>query len=990
MDVFDLFAKITLDTKGYDDGLSKAKSKLSAFGGAMGSAFGTVAKVGAAALTAATGAAVALGTSAVAAGYDFDKSMSQVAATLGKTTDEITDLRDFAQEMGRTTAFSATQAADALNYMALAGYDSEKSMKMLPNVLNLAAAGNMDLARASDMVTDTQTAFGLSIERTSQMVDEMAKAASTGNTSVEQLGDAFLVVGGLAKELNGGMITLADGTQAPVDGIQEMEIALTAMANAGVKGSEAGTHMRNMLLKLASPTAEGTKALEAMGVKVFDAEGKMRSLSDVFGDLNGKLGEMTQEKKIQTISKLFNTRDMAAAEAMLAAIGSDWDNIGESILDAQGAASQMADTQLDNLAGDVTLFKSALEGAQIAISDTLTPALRDFVKFGTDGLSTLTGAFKEGGLSGAVTAFGSILSEGITLIIAKIPEFIQAGIQLLSALGEGFAQNVDVILGAIEQVVTIILDTLGSGAEKEGDSAVVKFLSGLANIFINNLDKIVEIATNITMSLINGLTTHAGDIVKGAKDIVLKLAEGLTKAAPELIPAAVEMIIEFSEALLENPEELFSAAYELVHGIVTGLVKAVPILAKEAPILVSYLVEAIVKAIPLIIEVGGELIAGLVVGLIDGIGALWEGLGRVGQAIVDAICDFFGIHSPSTVFAEIGTFLIEGLIQGITDMIGDAVAAIGELGSAVIEGITGFFSDAWTQAKELASEAWGAIKDTATEAWGKIEEGAGKLRDNIGAFFDTAKTNAVNAWNDAKSKFSTVWSNVQSAFSTAGSWFQTTFTTAKNWAVGAWNDIKPKFTAKWNELKQAFNEGKAGDWFKKEFENAKDLAVKAWDDVKSKFGKVWENVKNAFNLDDALNWGKDLVSNFIGGIKAKAADLKEELKGVADKVKAFLGFSEPEEGPLSDFHTYAPDMMELFAKGIRDNTDIVTDQIKKSFDFGNMITAEGAMSTGGFNAGGVTINVYARDGQSARSIVDEIDYRIAKKTEAKKAVWGMS
>ena len=402
MKALSLKAVLGFDSSEYDSGLKNAESKASSFGSVIGNGFKTIAKVGAAALGAATTAATAFAASSVKTGMDFDKSMSQVAATMGKSMKDMQDeigsvdlawgtfsgnLREYAQEMGRNTAFSATQAADALNYMALAGYSVQESMTMLPNVLNLAAAGNMDLARASDMVTDTQTAFGLKMEEMPQLIDEMAKAASTGNTSVEQLGDAFLVVGGLAKELNGGMVTLADGTQKPVSGIQEMEIALTAMANAGVKGSEAGTHMRNMLLKLSDPTDEGTKALEAMGVTVFDTEGQMRSLSDVFGDLSNEMSKMTQEDKIQAISALFNTRDMASAEALLAAVSQDWDEIGESILDAEGAAQKMADTQLDNLAGDVTLFKSALEGAQNAVSDGLTPQLREFVQFGTNGLS---------------------------------------------------------------------------------------------------------------------------------------------------------------------------------------------------------------------------------------------------------------------------------------------------------------------------------------------------------------------------------------------------------------------------------------------------------------------------------------------------------------------------------------------------------------------------------------------------------------------------
>ena len=358
-EVFSLRAFLGLDSSEYEKGLDKALNA----GSALGSGLATAASVGLKAVTAATTAVVGFGTASVATGQEFDRSMSQVAATMGDKANDMVEyngntvssmeaLRDFAQEMGRTTAFSATQAADALNYMALAGYDAETSINMLPNVLNLAAAGSIDLARASDMITDTQTAFGISLERTTQMVDEMAKAASTGNTSVEQLGDAFLVVGGLAQDLNGGLVTLEDGSVHAVDGVQELEIALTAMANAGIKGSEAGTHMRNMLLKLSSPTEAGTNALEAMGVAVFDTEGNMRSLVDIFTDLSGAMGEMTQEQKLQTIADLFNTRDIASAEALLNAVTQDWDNIGQAIIGAWGDVDSFNQSFAEILGGE--------------------------------------------------------------------------------------------------------------------------------------------------------------------------------------------------------------------------------------------------------------------------------------------------------------------------------------------------------------------------------------------------------------------------------------------------------------------------------------------------------------------------------------------------------------------------------------------------------------------------------------------------------------
>lgn len=657
--VFELFAKLGLDSSEYEKGLGDAKTKAGSIGGAITGGLKTVAKVGAAALGVATAAVGKFASDSIAAGSTFDKSMSQVAATMGNvdktvgqdaeamdklrakaselgvafdettTATELSNavLRQFAQVEGQSTAYSASQAADALNFMALAGYDAATSVEMLPNVLNLAAAGNFDLARASDMVTDTQTAFGISLERTSQMVDEMAKASSTGNTSVEQLGDAFLVVGGLAKEMSGGMVELSDGTTATYDNIQELEIALTAMANAGIKGSEAGTHMRNMLLKLASPTKEGVAAFEDLGVTVFDNEGKMRSLSDIMGDLNNSMSNLTQEQKLQAISDIFNTRDVAAAEALMSAVGQDWDSIAESILDADGAAEAMAATQLDNLAGDVTLFKSALEGAQIAVSDQLTPSLRDFVKFGTEGLSTITKAFQEGGLTGAMDAFGTVLSDGLTMIISKVPDFINAGMQLLGALGKGLMDNIDIILFAIGDVAEMIMNGLLE-ATSGHDSAILEILDWILGVFNENYGNLIDVGFQIISNIITGI------------------ANGI----PMILPTIIDLIGNIVRRIIDNAPLMLNAAIQLVQGLIDGFLAAIPQLVSMIPGLISALINALVKAVPMLINGAKSLIEGIVNALPSIIQALVEAIPLLIDAYINGLIAYLPI-------------LIEGLIS---------------------------------------------------------------------------------------------------------------------------------------------------------------------------------------------------------------------------------------------------------------------------------------------------------------------------------------
>lgn len=400
---YSVVATLSAKDKNFSSTFAKANQNIGTFGKFASKGLATAAKIGAAAIGAAAGGMVVFAKQSIDAGRAFDSSMSQVAATMGTTVDQIGDLRDFAQEMGRTTAFSATQAADALNYMALAGYDATTSMQMLPNVLNLAAAGGIELAQASDMVTDAQSAFGLTTEQTTQMVDQMAKTSSKTNTSVQQLGEGFLKIGATARNLKGGT--------------QELATMLGVLADNGIKGAEGGTHFRNILLSLQNPTKEGAAALDKLGVSVYDAEGKMRSTVDIFKDMKQGMAGMTDESKQAMLSGMFNKTDLASVNALLNTTDQRFDELTASIGDCEGAAQKMAETQLDNLEGDVTLFKSALEGAQIALSDGLNPALRALTQAGTKGLEFLTGAFQRLNeyVKAAVLGFKSVKGVGTAL-----------------------------------------------------------------------------------------------------------------------------------------------------------------------------------------------------------------------------------------------------------------------------------------------------------------------------------------------------------------------------------------------------------------------------------------------------------------------------------------------------------------------------------------------------------------------------------------------
>lgn len=413
MDLFKLVAKLTLDSSEYDRGLAAAKATAGKSGGSIATDMERTKKRVTMAAMAVGAAVAAFGVSSVKTKAQFDTAMSQVAATMGKSVSSMNqevqsvdlawgkftgNLSEYAQEMGKHTRYSAIESAEALNYMALAGYSTKESMQMLPNVMNLAAAGSFDLATASDMVTDAQSALGLEIEDTNLLVDQMAKTSATTNTSVAQLGEAILQVGGTAKGLKGGTAELGQ--------------VLGILADNSIKGAEGGTALRNILLGIQSKKFETT--FGKMGISAYDAEGNLRSLSDVFTDMNKAMDGMTKQERDKLISSTFNRQDLRSVNALLGTTTERWEEVegaiasaseggvlyrgkllsmeeaqkkyGDAIYDTEkgfqvlGAAEFMAMTQMDNLEGDVTLLKSAFEGLKISVGEKLEPIFRALVQ----------------------------------------------------------------------------------------------------------------------------------------------------------------------------------------------------------------------------------------------------------------------------------------------------------------------------------------------------------------------------------------------------------------------------------------------------------------------------------------------------------------------------------------------------------------------------------------------------------------------------------
>lgn len=377
-----------------------------------------------------------------AVGSSFEASMSQVAATMGITSasEEFDVLSAAAEQAGETTKFFATQAGDALNFLALAGYSAEQAVTALPTVLNTAAAGGLDLAYASDLITDSMSALGLGMEELASFSDRLAVTSQKSNTNVAQLGEAILTVGGTAKTLSGGVV--------------EMNTALGILADNGIKGSEGGTALRNVILSLSAPTSTAADMLNKLNVSAFDAAGNMRPLQDTFGDLNTALEKLNPQERQAALSEIFNRVDLKSVNALLGTSAERFDELSGYIENCEGAASDMADTMSSNLKGDITIMQSALEGLGVAAYEKFAVPMRTAVQEVTGVISQLTERLKSGDLS---DTFDKI-SEGFAKVTTAAVDLLgNTVLPLLANVLGTIVDKADTLVPVIGSAVTALV-----------------------------------------------------------------------------------------------------------------------------------------------------------------------------------------------------------------------------------------------------------------------------------------------------------------------------------------------------------------------------------------------------------------------------------------------------------------------------------------------------------------------------------------------------
>ena len=389
----------------FADNSQDAGTRINALGSSISAVGGTLTK-------GLTLPLAGLGTAAVTVAANFEEAMSEVQALTGATGSEFDALNEQAQELGATTKYSATQAANAMSELASAGFTTTEIMSAMPGLLDLAASGNIDLADAAGIASSTLRGFGLEASETAHVADVLAEAAAKTNAGITDTGEAMKYIAPVASAM--GL------------SIEEVTAAIGLLSNAGIQGGQAGTVLRSALSRLAAPSSEAAELMAQLGFNAFDAQGEMLSLKDIIGNLQTATAGLTDEQKQNAIVTIFGQESMSGMLSLIAAGPEQLNELTNSLENCDGAASDMAKTMQNNLKGKITEFKSALEGAGIAIGEKLIPALTNIVKGVTKTVSSFNNLSK--GTQDVIVKVG--------LVVAAIGPLLTIGGKLISGVGK--------------------------------------------------------------------------------------------------------------------------------------------------------------------------------------------------------------------------------------------------------------------------------------------------------------------------------------------------------------------------------------------------------------------------------------------------------------------------------------------------------------------------------------------------------------------------
>lgn len=804
-----------------------ALEKIDAVGAKMESVGGSIAGVGKKMMPLTT-VIGGLGVAAVKTAADFDSSMSQVAAISGATGDDLQALRDKAREMGEKTKFSASEAADAMTYMAMAGWKSKDMISGIDGIMSLAAASGEDLATTSDIVTDALTAFGLSAKDSGHFADILAAASSNANTNVSMMGETFKYCAPIA----GALGFSAEDTAEAID----------LMANAGIKSSQAGTALRTIMNNLAGDVKISGRAIGEVTIATTNADGSMRDLSDILADCRVAFGNLTESEKANAAESLVGKNAMSGFLALMNAAPEDIAKLSGAIDNCDGSAEKMAVTMQDNLAGQLTILKSQLQELAISFGEILMPAIRSIVSKIQDFVGKLNSM--DEGTKQAIVKIGLLVAAigPLLIVIGNVISKTGTALRAFSSLGKGvlklsynfqngigLAGKLGTALGGISAPVLAVVAVIAT--------LVAAFMhlwntnDGFREAIIGTWNRIKETVSGFCQGIVDRLNALGFEF----KDIL-----DVLKAAWD---AFCSLLAPVFEGVFSNIANILST----VTGVITGILD----------VFIGIFTGNWSQAWTGVKEIFSSIW--------NGISSFFSNILNVIKGIADVVLGWFGT-SWNEVWTNVKTFFVniwngiisffKGIWDGICNTVQTAVMLIGSILQAAFDIITLPFRLIWVNCKEIITSTWQKIKDTVTTVINAISS-------VISTVMEAIKNVISTVWMAISTKVSTVVNAIKSVVTTV-------FNAIKSVASTVWDGIKTAISSVVDGISSKVSSV---------FNSVKSTVSSVFNGIKSTATSVWNGIKNAITtpIEAAKNKVKsvvDAIKGFFSGMKISLPHIK--------------------------------------------------------------------------------------------------------------------
>lgn len=753
IDVGTAIGYLDLDTSGFERGFKTAlndlkvfQDKSASFGDQMTALGSSLTSAGKSLTTGVTLPLVGVGTVAVKTASDFDSAMAEVKAISSATGDDFEALRNKAKEMGAKTKFSASEAAEAMKYMAMAGWKTTDMLEGIEGIMNLAAASGENLGSVSDIVTDALTAFGLQAKDSAHFSDVLAAASNNANTNVSMLGESFKYVAPVAGSLGFS--------------VEDTSVALGLMANSGIKASQAGTALRTLLTNMVKPTDAMEAAMDKLNLSITDSGGNMKSLSQIMVDLRSGFSNLSEAQQASVAAALAGKEGMSGLLAIVNTGEEDFNKLTEAINSADGTAQTMSDTMLNNLGGQLTILKSTLEGIAISFGDILMPAiqkitekLQEFANW----LNNLDEDQKEAivKIATVVASIGPLLLILGKLItsVSKIATLVQAVPQVISTVS-GVFKGLGAAIGGVSAPILGVVAAIGVliaafkhlwDVNEEFRTSMTGIWDGIKEKFsefgqsivetINSLGFDFENFTEVLSSLWDGFCSLLAPIFEGVFEnisnilgVVLDTISGVFKfwvaifkgdwegawdavketfsSIWEGIKNAFTIILDTLKGILDSFLGLFGTSWDELwtkvknffidtwESMKTGITNAVKTIGDKISKFASDIVNWFKELPSKLLDIGKNLVNGLWDGIKSAGSWLKEKITGFANGIISDFKETFGIASPSKVMKSQGGFLMQGLAQGMKSSLGVVKSEIGVVADTINDTLDDIFGTA--------------------------------------------------------------------------------------------------------------------------------------------------------------------------------------------------------------------------------------------------------------------------------------------------------